>query len=1209
MKKSQIVLTTVLSVLAVLCFAFAAVGCNKSKPVERIELNTENCKLEFYVDDDFTAEGLVITAYYEDGKTGTIDLKDVRITAPNMNVEGEKFVRVKYGEIIAAYTITVVQRPIEWAEDFTVDYAGENKTFALNAVDAYLSGQGANFGPSKEHPTWSVGGMDVGDRIAFRFKSVTAGIAEIYLNHDHSACGGREVTSMYEITLDGEPLETDATIVGKPEGHACTSWYCFTETPLGRFDISAGNHILIFKSKGGSSNFKGIILDYKVLESIEFNESELQKSFKTDEYFDQDEIVIKAHYLNGITETLEKDDYKITKPDTTKLGTQTVTITFGDKTLEYDVEVTEQTANITGITVDASEAQTDYYLAKSLSRTGLIVKAQYDDGSEIRINQSVKENIDGKDVYKVGLKLRTGESATAIGKKNVDVTYKEKTASYEVNYSAACTVDPTNTETKYDFKAIDTKLPSGPKTHNTYEDVYSIASGKKLTFYFASTAAGQTKLYMNYDHQVQGLIKNHVTIKVNGTAVNNEYKFGTPSFLHEHVANGHCYVAPTLVGLIDVTAGVNKIEFTFKEAGTGFKGLTFFAGEEVVDPDVAKEYIFEAENGILSRCTAEANTQFGASGAANVGSTVADDPETEEFDGSLVTIRMYAETAATVKFGIRVSSATAATLDTLVGLLKVNGKEYDLSAINVPAGTPTGSPWFIWTVAVIENVELQEGLNIVEISPIANFDAIAVESKTVLKEKLDTEIFYMIDAGTYAMYPEHAEIDDKNPEWIKGFVEEDEVRFTVSVEHDVTTIFSFFMDHGPDNFGNGTLDSQAFPYAANLYDFTVTHGEETTPFVSWLKFPYCPQKGDCTHKGYHNLEARLGLLELKAGETTISFKFKKASISNLHGIGFYSTEPITGIVPDERLIPDDPSRPIMRLYTFEAENGLRSNCNVEKNVDVASGKACVGNTDAEDDSVTFRVYAASDVVAPELTVRIANNAAGKLNACIAKMTINGASVDVDQIDIPAGSTGNQWHNYADAVITNVQLTEGLNTIVCEGISGNFDCIIIKANTRLTETAENEQLIMLDGTSAQRPDNVVAIADHEGWVNGIVKNDTLTWTVNAEADTSTILSIFIDSENCYGGTINNPWVNSKQLYEITVSHDGEESVFEISAGMIWWGGALGAGFNDAEVKLGLLDLKAGETVISVKFISDAVPNFHGMSLTSTGGITVGSAQQA
>ena len=60
-------------------------------------------------------------------------------------------------------------------------------------------------------------------------------------------------------------------------------------------------------------------------------------------------------------------------------------------------------------------------------------------------------------------------------------------------------------------------------------------------------------------------------------------------------------------------------------------------------------------------------------------------------------------------------------------------------------------------------------------------------------------------------------------------------------------------------------------------------------------------------------------------------------------------------------------------------------------------------------------------------------------------------------------------------------------------------------------------------------------------------------------------------------------------------------------MIWWGGALGAGFNDAEIKLGVLDLKAGETTISVKFISDTVPNFHGIGLTTAGSITVGSAQ--
>lgn len=41
-------------------------------------------------------------------------------------------------------------------------------------------------------------------------------------------------------------------------------------------------------------------------------------------------------------------------------------------------------------------------------------------------------------------------------------------------------------------------------------------------------------------------------------------------------------------------------------------------------------------------------------------------------------------------------------------------------------------------------------------------------------------------------------------------------------------------------------------------------------------------------------------------------------------------------------------------------------------------------------------------------------------------------------------------------------------------------------------------------------------------------------------------------------------------------------------MIWWGSATGAGFNESEIKLGMLDPKAGETTISVKFIMPLSP---------------------
>ncbi len=1198
MKKTRFVFAVALAALLSLLAVFAA-GCQSSKTVERIELNIDGCRTVFYLDETFTAEGLAVIAHYTDGTTGNVELKDCTVSSPNMNVEGEKTIRVKYGEFTEAYKITVTKKPIEWQADFTVDPVNGEKSYEFSALNAHLSAISKTLGPSAEHPDLSVGGIVEGDRISFRIDAVSGGIAELYLDYDHTSQGGASVADAYKITLDDAEITTDAKFNAGEKNHEHTQWYCFQKTRIAQFEMAQGHHILTFEARGNGSNFKGIALEYKILDSLALDTSAVKTEFRLDEQFDSDGLAVTAHYLNGMTEALAVGDYTVTAPDMTELGEKTVAVAYGGKTQEYTISVVENTATLTGITVDTTDAQTEYYCGKAFKSAGVKVSATFDDGYTMFVTHDK-------------VKFTKPSDMVEPGEKTVTVAYGDKTATYTITVTPAFAADPMDEQIdKFAFAAVDAALGKGIKTYKAHNDVGNIVAINKpsITFYFTSTADGTARLFFNYDHNIQGLIKNHMDVYVNDVKIDNENRFATPSINHTHTAS-HCYTAPTFIDTVSVKQGFNKIEFKFKSDGTNLKDITLDFGDDEEDPDAPKEYVFEAENALLSRCMAETNTSSGASGNANVGSTVADDPDTEEFDGSICTFRVYADADVTVSAVIRLSSGTATTLDRLVGLMTVNGDPIDLSDIQVPAGAPNGTMWFIWTTATVDNIRLHEGLNIIEVSPIANFDCMIFTSTVKLAEKLESEKFYMID-GSHALRPSNVTPVDKHEGWLGGIMQNDEISFTVHTDTATTAIMSFFMDHGPDNFGNGPADNQAFPFCSTLYEFTLEHNDDTAAFVSHLKFPYCLHKGACSYGGFHDLEAKLGMINLEAGDTTITIKFLKESISNFHGIGFYSTEPVTGVKPENPIKPDDPNMPpAEKTYTFEAENALRYRCSADFTAGAfASGGAAVGSVDVDDDPdteefdgslVTFRIYAAEEVTA-NVDLRLHSATSTTLDTLVRLIKINGvAAENLSDITVQAGSGSSAWHMYTDCILENVTLAKGLNVIEVSP-KVNFDCIKIKSNVALSETAEGESFYMFDGTKAVCPETVTAVAGRDGWVNGIKKNDEISFTVHTEKSVTTMLSFFVDHGNDNYGDEFFPLYSG--LYEITYTHNGESKTVVCDPKFPYCTAFDSeGGFHDIEVKLGLIELIAGDTTITVKFLKDSVSNFHGIGLYSTETLT-------
>lgn len=144
---------------------------------------------------------------------------------------------------------------------------------------------------------------------------------------------------------------------------------------------------------------------------------------------------ITAAYDDGETEEVAVTEVMCTGFDKTKIGTQTVTVTYGGKELTFDITVNEK--QLTGIAVKTAPVKTEYVEGTGLDVSGGVITASYDNGKT--------EDIDLTE------DMISGYDNTSVGTQTITVTYGGKTASFQVTVkeksleSIAITTAPSKT--------------------------------------------------------------------------------------------------------------------------------------------------------------------------------------------------------------------------------------------------------------------------------------------------------------------------------------------------------------------------------------------------------------------------------------------------------------------------------------------------------------------------------------------------------------------------------------------------------------------------------------------------------------------------------------------------------------------------------------------------------------------------------------------
>ena len=102
--------------------------------------------------------------------------------------------------------------------------------------------------------------------------------------------------------------------------------------------------------------------------------------------------------------------------DSSVVGTQTLTVTYGDCTTTFDVEVVEN--SVSSLNITSTPSKTSYYVGEELDLSGLEIEATYSDGSTSYVD--------------VSLDMISGFDSSVAGTQTLTVTYGDCTATFDV---------------------------------------------------------------------------------------------------------------------------------------------------------------------------------------------------------------------------------------------------------------------------------------------------------------------------------------------------------------------------------------------------------------------------------------------------------------------------------------------------------------------------------------------------------------------------------------------------------------------------------------------------------------------------------------------------------------------------------------------------------------------------------------------------------
>lgn len=206
-----------------------------------LSVDASAAKTEYLVDEEFSYEGIVVTATKRDGSQEQIDLDKCTVYEPDMETMGTKVVTVTFEKLSASYSI-----------DVKMDMAGYTQT-AFEGEDPHVAlGGGHMFGDPAQPSMPNTGegthigelNANVGATVTYRIDGgETGGTAVLFV----SVCRRSSAITFSEsmsVTVNDAPFETTAVVPGTASGG--DTWNEFETVNLGEITLKPGENVIVF---------------------------------------------------------------------------------------------------------------------------------------------------------------------------------------------------------------------------------------------------------------------------------------------------------------------------------------------------------------------------------------------------------------------------------------------------------------------------------------------------------------------------------------------------------------------------------------------------------------------------------------------------------------------------------------------------------------------------------------------------------------------------------------------------------------------------------------------------------------------------------------------------------------------------------------------------------------------------------------------------
>ena len=434
-----------------------------------ISVKTAPTKTSYFVGETLDTTGLTLTATYNNGTTKTIS-SGFTCTPTKLDTAGTQKITVSYGGKTTSFNVTVenvvLTSIVVKTNPTTVKYyvgdvlntSGLTLTATYNNGTTKTISSGFTCTPTKLD---TAGTQKITVTYGGKTTSFNVTVENVVLTSIAVKTLPNNMTYYVGDTLDTTGLTLTATY-NNGTTKTITSGFTCTPTTLN----TAGTRKIDVTYGGKTTSFSLTVGNVELV-SIAVKTNPTKTSYYVGDTLDTTGLTLTATYNNGSTKTISSG-FTCTPTTLNTAGTQKITVTYGGKTVTFNVNVVAVT--VTSIAIKTTPNKMSYFVGETLDTTGLTITANYNNGTSKTVSNGF---------------TCTPTALNTAGSQKITVTYSGKSTTFDVNVEniAISGIAIKTNPTKTSYYVGDTLDTSGLTLTATYNNgtTKTITSGFTCT--------------------------------------------------------------------------------------------------------------------------------------------------------------------------------------------------------------------------------------------------------------------------------------------------------------------------------------------------------------------------------------------------------------------------------------------------------------------------------------------------------------------------------------------------------------------------------------------------------------------------------------------------------------------------------------------------------------------------------------------------------